>query len=243
MCEWIKSIWARHLRVSRKMIRMKAKEIYASVSDSRDGEDFAASAGWLDRFLNRNNFSVRTRRTVAQKDGGYVTEKQVNFVTFSTRMIEKKKIQENNNIAIDETVVWFDMLGTTTVEARGARSVPLKTMGHEKSHLTVVLSAKADRTKLKPYVVFTGGIREVKAMKNINGVVIASSKNVWMNDDLTADWLQKVVGKLNFGPRLLAWDPYRCHISTATKTELKQGYKITTAVIQCTKYTQAPDVV
>lgn len=94
-------------------------------------------------------------------------------------------------------------------------------------------------------MVFKGGIREVKAMKNISGVVIASSKNVWMNDDLTADWLQKVVGKLNFGPHLLAWDSYRCHISTTTKMELKQRYKITTAVIPggCTKYIQAPDVV
>lgn len=55
------------------MIRMKAKEIYVNASDSRDGEDFAASAGWIDRFLERNNFSVRRRTTVAQKDGGYVT--------------------------------------------------------------------------------------------------------------------------------------------------------------------------
>lgn len=121
--------------------------MYVTASDSRDVEDFAASAGWIDRFLNCNNFSVRTRRTVAQKDGGYVTEKLVNFVTFSTRMIEKKKIQENNNIAIDETAVWFDMLGTTTVEARGVHGVPLRTTGHEKSHLTIVLCCKSGRNK------------------------------------------------------------------------------------------------
>ena len=67
----------------------------------------------------------------------------------------------------------------------------------------MVLAAKADGTKLKPFVVFKGGVREVKAMQNISGVVIASSKNGWMNDDLTADWLQKVVGKFNLAsPRL-----------------------------------------
>ena len=89
---------------------------------------------------------------------------------------------------MDETAVWFDMVGSTTVDARGARSVPLKTIGHEKSHLTVVLAAKADGTKMKPYVVFKGGIEEVKAMQNISGVVVAPSKNGWMNEELTADF-------------------------------------------------------
>ena len=109
---------------------------------------------------------------------------------------------------MDETAVWFDMVGSTTVETRGVRSVPLKTTGHEKSHLTVVLAAKADGTKLKPFVVFKGVVREVKAMQSIGGVVVASSKNGWMNDDVTADWLQKVEGKFKFGPRLLVWDSY-----------------------------------
>uniref|UniRef100_A0A8C1S3M4 Brinker DNA-binding domain-containing protein n=1 Tax=Cyprinus carpio TaxID=7962 RepID=A0A8C1S3M4_CYPCA len=42
VCEWIHSMRAKHLRVSRKMIR--AKEVYATVSDSRDEESFTASA-------------------------------------------------------------------------------------------------------------------------------------------------------------------------------------------------------
>ncbi len=66
-----------------------------------------------------------------------------------------------------------------------------------------------------------------------------------MNDDLTADWLWRVVGKFNSGLRLLVWDSYRYHISQATKKELKQGYEVTMAVILggCTKYMQASDVV
>ncbi|GAA6077977.1 zinc finger protein 540-like [Tachysurus ichikawai] len=207
MCEWIHSMRAKHLRVSRKMIRAKAKEVYATVSDGRDEESFTASAGWLDKFLKRNDFSVRRRTTVvAQKDAKHFTEKLVNFVTYTTRIIKAKKIQPKNIIAMDETAVWFDMVGSTTVDARGARSVPLKTTGHEKSHLTVVLAAKADGTKLKPYIVFKRGIKEVKSMQNISGVVVATSKNGWMNKELTADCLQRVVGKLNFAPRLLAWD-------------------------------------
>ena len=49
---------ARHERVSRKMIRVMEKQMSATVSDSRD-EEFAASSGWLNHFLHRNNFTCR----------------------------------------------------------------------------------------------------------------------------------------------------------------------------------------
>lgn len=45
---------------------------------------------------------------------------------------------------------------------------------------------KADGT---PYVMFKGGVKEVKAM--FGGVVIVTSKNSWMNEDLSKVWLQK----------------------------------------------------
>uniref|UniRef100_A0AAY5KSE5 HTH CENPB-type domain-containing protein n=1 Tax=Esox lucius TaxID=8010 RepID=A0AAY5KSE5_ESOLU len=70
VCEWIHSMRAKHLRVSRKMIRAKAKEVYATVSDGRDEDRFTASAGWLDKFLKRNDFSVRRRTTAELTEAG-----------------------------------------------------------------------------------------------------------------------------------------------------------------------------
>ena len=62
----------------------------------------------------------------------------------------------------------------------------LKTSGHEKDHYTVVLSAKADRTKLKPFVVYKGkGTRIIKDLQKIQGNVVKFSANGWLNDDLT----------------------------------------------------------
>ena len=113
----------------------------------------------------------------------------------------------------------------------GTNIVSLKTTGHEKSHLT----AKADGTKLKPFVIFKGAKREVKAMQqDITRAVIATSVNGWMNDELTTEWLKSVVGKFSFSHRLLVWDAYHCHISLATKAELKT-YNLTTAVINVNK--------
>ena len=53
MREWVISKRARQERVSRKMIRAMVKQMYATVSGSRD-EESASSAGWLNRFLRRN---------------------------------------------------------------------------------------------------------------------------------------------------------------------------------------------
>uniref|UniRef100_A0A8P4GGZ6 HTH CENPB-type domain-containing protein n=1 Tax=Dicentrarchus labrax TaxID=13489 RepID=A0A8P4GGZ6_DICLA len=93
VCEWIHSMRARHLRVSRKMTRKKAKEIHATVSDCTGVDVFAASAGWLDKFLHRNNLQTTT---VAQKDARHFTGKLLDFVPFTTRLIEKRKKQVKN---------------------------------------------------------------------------------------------------------------------------------------------------
>ena len=58
MREWVISKRARHERVSCKMIKAMAKQMYATVSDSRDKE-FAVSAGWINRFLCRSNLTCR----------------------------------------------------------------------------------------------------------------------------------------------------------------------------------------
>ncbi|KAG7269084.1 hypothetical protein CRUP_002942 [Coryphaenoides rupestris] len=234
----------KHNRVSRKIIQYKAKEIYSSVGDGASKE-FVASRGWLEKFLKGNDLSLRRCTTMAQKDPDLLTEKLVSFVDFFGKAVSSKGILEKDIIAMDETAVWFDMVSPSTVDKRGAKSVALKTTGREKSHLTVVLAAKADGTKLKPYIVFKGAKRDVKAMQQqVPRAVIATSVNGWMNDTLTTHWLLNVVGKFSFTPRVLVWDSYRCHISAATKAELKSGYNITTAVIPggCTNYIQAPDV-
>lgn len=57
LCQWIHHARGRNIRVSRKMIRLKAKELYATAGDKRDGDVFGATTGWLKRFLRRNKFS------------------------------------------------------------------------------------------------------------------------------------------------------------------------------------------
>ena len=108
------------------------------------------------------------------------------------------------------------MVSDTTVDKTGARTITMKSTGHEKCRVSVCLTAKADGSKLKPFIVFKNAKRETKALSEEfkTRCVIVSSSNGWMNDDLTMEYTKKVLGTFSFGRRLLAWDSYECHMNS-----------------------------
>lgn len=122
---------------------------------------------------------------------------------------------------MDETPLWLGMPGETSIAHCGDKSVPVRTTGHEKARFTVVLSAMADGRKLKPYVVCKG-IRAVKELSKETGVVVALSRNGWMNEELTKDWVRRAWGNLSFTRRLLIWDAYKCHIMPSVRSVIEQ---------------------
>ena len=56
------------------------------------------------------------------------------------------------------------MVSKTTIHKQGAKSVCLKTTGHEKCMVRVCLVAKADRTKLKTFAIYGPAKRESKSL-------------------------------------------------------------------------------
>ena len=106
---------------------------------------------------------------------------------------------------MDGTSLWLDMPGDTIVTRTGERSVSIRTMGHDKGRFTVILTAKADGTKLKPFVVFKG-VHPIAELQRVRGVVVTMSQNGWMNETMTIKWIDSVWGRLSFQCRLLVWD-------------------------------------
>ena len=115
---------------------------------------------------------------------------------------------------MDETPVWQDMVGTTTVTKQGSKDVVLKPTGHEKARVSVCLTARAAGQKMKPFIVFKGAKRDVLRLnEEFRGkCIVASSENGWMNTPLTIEWVQKVLNSLSFNKRLLRWDSFKCHM-------------------------------
>ena len=90
--------------------------------------------------------------------------------------------------AMDEKACWRDMATDATIHKTGAQSVSLKTSGHEKDQYTVILTARADAVKLKPYMVLKGkGTLLMKMLQKIDGVIVRLVRMVrWM---IPHNWL------------------------------------------------------
>ena len=163
------------------------------------------SEGWLEKFMKRNGLTVRRCTTVAQKRPDQLIDKLCAYILKVRRLRRKMNYALEDILAMDETVVWNDMISNTTIEKRGAHTVSLKSTGHEKLKITVCLTAAADGSKKKPFIVFKGATCEVKRLNEQfkTKCVIASSDNGWMDEPLTEQFSHDVIGTFSFGARRL----------------------------------------
>ena len=234
LINWVRQQRQKKLRVSRTMIKREAHTLSMN-------ENFKTSNGWLEKFLLRHNL-VSCRPTTTCQEPEEYAEKIVDYSLF----VEQKNRTFNYTYiyAADETAVYLDYSSSLTVENKGFQEVPVKTSGHDKLHVTVMLTAQSDGFKCWRYILFKNKrpIKEI-VTKFKNTLHLCWAGRSFFNDDLTSEFLQKIVGSSMFGKRLLSWDSYRCHISDATKKQLKK-LQIDTAMIAggCTKFIQAPDV-
>ena len=148
--------------------------------------------------MKRHDFSLRRKTTVSQRLPRDLVPKVSGFIIATRRLCYKHKYPPGFIGNMDETALWLDMPGKTTISHTGERSIPIRSTGHCKARYTVVLAAMADGKKLNPFVVFKG-VRPAAELQRVPGVVVAFSKNGWMNEELTKEWVERVWGTLNFG--------------------------------------------
>src|SRR5437763_1874615 len=132
--------------ITTKAIDMSRNEEF--LENNPDVIRFKFSSKWLDGFLTRNNLKERRRTTVAQQLAPDLLEKQNVFLSY----VLYRRIQHDYPLKyignMDETPMWFDLPSNTTIDHKGAKTVSIRTIGHEHSSFTVVLAYIADGKKL-----------------------------------------------------------------------------------------------
>ena len=110
-----------------------------------------------------------------------LTDKLILCILHASKLSIKYKYPPSSIIGMDKTsrMTWCLILQLIVAE-----SVYLKITGQEKCMVSVFLAAQADRTKLKPFVVFPAAKRESKPLDEELEFrcVVKSSVNDWMNE-------------------------------------------------------------
>ena len=180
--------------------------------------------------MNRHGFCLRQRTKIAQKLPKDLEEKIESFQKFIIKLRKEYNFDLSQIGNMDETPMTFDLPSNRTVNAAGAKSVLVKTTGHEKSHFTVVLSCLADGSKLPPVIIFKRKTLP-KGMKFPSGVLIRPHPKGWMDENGTKDWLENVWNKRQGGllkkPAMLIWDMFSAHKTDDVK---KLAKKINTSL-------------
>nr|ADK62392.1 pogo transposable element [Rhipicephalus microplus] len=78
----------------------------------------------------------------------------------------------------DQTPLYFDMPGTTTVEKKGAKQVRVLTSVHGKTTVTAMLCYTSDGHKLRPYLIFKWKTLS-KGVVFSSGVIMRASEKKW----------------------------------------------------------------
>jgi hypothetical protein len=91
---------------------------------------------------------------------------------------------------MDETPVYMDMVGSTTIDFKGGRNVDGAHTGHEKSRFTVVMCSSMSGRLTKTMVIFKG-LKNVPKCEIPANIHVAVSKGGSMKEPLMLEWLDK----------------------------------------------------
>ena len=168
---------------------------------------------------------LRQKTKISQRLPDDLEEKITSFQSFVIRARRSKNYSLVNIGNMDETPVWFNMPTSKTVDSVGAKTVLLKTTGHEKTRFTVVLACLADGTKLKPMVIFK---RKTMPKDNFpTGIVVHNHLKGWMDESGVKIWIEKVwrarPGGFANTQSLLVWNSFSAHLTDTVKQQLREN--------------------
>ena len=227
------------LRVTRETIKEKALELSTI-------ETFKASDGWVSNFMKRFGLVYRQKTHQSQHLPEQLVPKLVDFFHFYRALLEDHKFDLSNIINMDETPMWLDAVASRTISFSGEKTTSLKSTGHDKKNVTVLVAASADGRMKKCLVVFKGQGQstEDKSIMKRSDIKVCFSDNGWANDEIMSIWLKWIFPAFDFSNKLLVWDSFRAHISDNTKKVITSIKNLYTAVIPggCTSLIQPCDV-
>ena len=162
--------------------------------------------------MNQRNLVLQEKTKIVQKLPRDLDDKIISFHQFDINHHQKHQYSLQIIRNMDETPVFFNMIGKKTINQAGEKTVWVKTTGHDKQQFTVVLACLADGTKLPPMVIFKRWTFPTKT-KFPKGVIAHVQENGWMT---------KVDNGMLNCKSLLVWDMFKSHLCENVKATIKR---------------------
>lgn len=166
-----------------------AKSLFLEINAEADPEPVPVFSNcWVRNFMQRYDLSVRrasSSRTQLNQDPAIMES----FSEEIRELREAHGITDENIFNMDETAIFFDLSGSTTIDQLGARRVSIAKNYASKSRFTCVLTARANGTLAAPTIIFKG-VNLPRNLQQIEGVQdIFMQKNAWMNSILMRQYV------------------------------------------------------
>ncbi|KFD47118.1 hypothetical protein M513_12028 [Trichuris suis] len=185
--------WVRQQRQNSRIIRrtdVRDQAMKWARFNQHVSSGFTATTGWRSRFMKSKDLVMRQRTKVAQKMPVDLGDKLRDFRRYVRTLRREHNFLLGSIGNMDETPVFFDMLGNRTVDSKGMKSVIVKSSGHERTRFTVVLSCLANGMKLKLVVIFKRKRRPKEDFPS--GAFVHFHENGWMDEQGVRLWIDNI---------------------------------------------------
>ena len=160
VAEWIRDKRGEGKRISRLVVLRTFLQLNPAMFGGKSAVGFIVKMNRLFyAFLKRHGLSIRAITSVGQKlPVGWETK----WDEFEARMLECRRLEPGDLIPpscvwnMDQTPVYIEEVGKTTVNVKGEKSAAVRTAGKEKERVTVQLTVNAMGGKLPPDAIFKG---------------------------------------------------------------------------------------
>ena len=227
--EWIQYHRQNEIPLTSIDVREFAKELLG-----QEYPGFKASYRWFQKFMLRNNLSLRVPNGKASQQ---LPKEWLKLANEFREEIKSKatecKIQPQFIINMDETPLFYEYLPKKVIEEKGKKDVKTWKAGLDKKRSTLVLAVTQTGLLLEPSLILPRKTRYELKLRNklkmkVYGTVTA---NAWMDSETMILWLKEVLlPYVGDNQALLILDSYASHYSKEVRDFVKNT-NISLAVI------------
>ncbi|RHY83425.1 hypothetical protein DYB35_009403 [Aphanomyces astaci] len=232
LAAWVNELRSEGIPVTNLLLQLRALEVARDVGLT--AIQFKASPSWINGFMKRWRFSMRSKSRSGQAD---LAQGQVALEAFGSRvraLVLEHGIESIYNA--DQTGINYEYIPKKTIDSLGAKTVWIKGSGHDKDRLSAMLLADSNGVKYPLFLVLKTGVSRIKGvvqdnLKHRNGFGchvwedieelherhpsrIYGNPTAWWNSLISIEFLTYHFGYRRgtaCKPVLLLWDAFSAH--------------------------------